>query len=185
MKDEEIIKLYNARNEDAIKQTDNEYGSRLLGIARGVLGSRQDAEECLNDTLLACWNNIPPEEPRSLFAYASRIIRNTALIKLRNDTAKKRKGDIMLCLDELSEVLPAEDDVSNQIETAELSALINRFLNSCDPDDRNVFVLRYYGMKSVSEIAKQYGFTQSRVKMSLKRTRDKLSLHLERNGYKV
>ncbi len=185
MKDEEIIKLYNARNEDAIKQTDNEYGPRLLGIARGVLGSRQDAEECLNDTLLACWNNIPPEEPRSLFAYASRIIRNTALIKLRNDTAKKRKGDIMLCLDELSEVLPAEDDVSNQIEAAELSALINGFLNSCDPDDRNVFVLRYYGMKSVSEIAKQYGFTQSRVKMSLKRTRDKLSLHLERNGYKV
>ena len=161
------------------------YGYTLLGIARSVLGDKRDAEECVNDAYLSVWKNVPPEKPKSLFAYVSRIVRNTALTRLRDDTAKKRKSGVTVCLDELSEVLPAEEDVSERIEAAELSALIKDFLLSCDGDDKNIFVLRYYGFKSVSEIAKQYGFTQSRVKMSLKRTRDRLSEHLERNGYKV
>ena len=185
MQDNEIIALFFARNEDAIKQTDNEYGYRLLNVAYNVLGDRRDAEECVNDAYLSVWNKIPPEKPRSLFAYVSKIVRNTALTRLRDGTAKKRKSGVTVCLEELSEVLPAEDDVSERIEAAELSALINGFLKGCEEDDRNVFILRYYGFKSVSEIAKQYGFTQSRVKMSLKRTRDRLSEHLERNGYKV
>ncbi len=185
MQDKEIIDLFFARDEDAIKQTDNEYGYRLLKVAQGVLSSKQDAEECVNDAYLSVWNNIPPERPKSLFGYVSRIVRNKALTRLRDDTTKKRKSGVTVCLDELAEVLPAEEDVSERIEAAELSALIRSFLSDCESDERNIFVLRYYGFMSVSEIAKKYGFTQSRIKMSLKRTRDKLSLHLERNGYKV
>ncbi|MBO4422269.1 MAG: sigma-70 family RNA polymerase sigma factor [Clostridia bacterium] len=185
MQDKEIIGLFFERNEEAIKQTDVKYGCSLLGIAKKILCSRQDAEECVNDAYLSVWNKIPPEEPKSLFAYVSKIVRNTALTRLRDGTAKKRKTGVTVCLDELAEVLPAEDDVSEQIVAAELSALINGFLINCEEDDRNIFILRYYGFKSVSDIAKQYGCTQSRVKMSLKRTRDRLSEHLERNGYKV
>ena len=81
--------------------------------------------------------------------------------------------------------MPSDDDVSERIEAAELSALIKNFLRSCDEDERDIFILRYYGFMRVADIAKKYGFTQSRVKMSLKRCRDKLSEHLERNGYKV
>lgn len=185
MNDTKIIELFNNRDEDAIRQTDEEYGARLRGIARGVLNNASDAEECVNDAYLAVWNRIPPERPSSLFAYVSRIVRNTALTRLRDDSAKKRGSNLNVCLDELEDVLPSGDDVSDQIEAAELSELINRFLLSCGEDERDIFILRYYGFMPVSDIAKKYGFTQSKVKMSLKRCRDKLAQYLERNGYGI
>lgn len=184
MQDNEIIESLLKRDQDGLAGLQSKYGAKLNGIARGILGSRQDAEECLNDAYLAVWNNIPPDTPHSLFAYTSKIVRNTALTRLRDSTTKKR-GEITLCLDELADVLPSDDDVSEQIEAAELSALIKSFLCSCGQDERDIFILRYYGFMSVADIAKKYGFTQSRVKMSLKRCRDRLSEHLERNGYKV
>ncbi len=185
MENEKIVKLFTDRDESAIKALSELCGDKMKAAAMNVLKNEQDAEECVNDAYLSVWNNIPPERPKSLFGYVSRIVRNKALTRLRDDTTKKRKSGVTVCLDELAEVLPAEEDVSERIEAAELSALIRSFLSDCESDERNIFVLRYYGFMSVSEIAKKYGFTQSRIKMSLKRTRDKLSLHLERNGYKV
>ena len=185
MQDKEIVELFFKREQDGIAQLEKEYGAALFGIARGILGSRQDAEECYNDALLAVWDTVPPQEPRSLFAYASRIVRNKALTRLRDDTAKKRKSGVTVCLDELAEVLPDGGSVSEQVECEELSSLINRFLRDCDEVERDVFMLRYYGFMQVSEIAKKYGFTQSRVKMALKRCRDRLAEYLERNGYKI
>jgi hypothetical protein len=38
---------------------------------------------------------------------------------------------------------------------------------------------------SVAEIAKRYGFGESKVKMMLKRTRDKLLIYLEKEGFFV
>lgn len=37
MKDEQIIALYFARNEDAIGETDKKYGARLLQLAQRIL----------------------------------------------------------------------------------------------------------------------------------------------------
>ena len=185
MQDKEIVELFFKREQDGIAQLEKEYGAALFGIARGILGNRYDAEECYNDALLAVWDTVPPQEPKSLFAYASKVVRNKALTRLRDDTAKKRKSGVTVCLDELADVLPDSADVSQKIEGAELSALINRFLSDCDGTERDVFMLRYYGFMQVSEIAKKYGFTQSRVKMMLKRCRDMLAEYLERNGYKI
>ena len=185
MNDNEIIASLTSRDQNGLSELQSKYGAKLTGIARGILGNGQDAEECVNDAYLSVWNNVPPDKPQSLFAYVSKIVRNTALTKLRDGSAKKRRAEITVCIDELEDVLPSGDDVSQRIEAAELSALIKNFLRSCDEDERDIFILRYYGFMRVADIAKKYGFTQSRVKMSLKRYRDRLSEYLERNGYKV
>ena len=185
MQDYELIELYFSRDETAIKQTSLTYGSALSRIASGILKDRRDAEEVMNDAYLAAWNSIPPERPESLFAYISKIVRNTALVRLRDDSAAKRGKNATVCLDELSEVLSSDDDVSAHVEAEELSRIINGFLRQQDADERDVFILRYYGYMQVKDIADKYGFTQSRVKMMLKRTRDKLASVLERNGYKI
>lgn len=185
MQDKEIIELFFLRDEDAAAALQKQYGAKLYGIARGILGSKEDAEECVNDALLKCWNSIPPENPDCLFAYASKIVRNEALLKLRSDSAQKRKCTSSVCVDELSEVLTDNGDVSETVEAEELSHLINLFLSSCKDDERDVFILRYYNFMKVSEISHRYGYTQSRVKMMLKRCREKLAEYLERNGYKI
>ncbi len=185
MNDNEIIGLFFDRDEKALSETSSKYGRNLLGIAKNMLGSKEDAEECVNDTYLAVWNNIPPERPVSLFAYISKIVRNTALTRLRDDSAQKRGKGMTLCIDELEEILPDNESVFDSIAASELSDLINRFLRSCDTDQRDIFILRYFGYMQISDIAKKYGFTQSRVKMTLKRCRDKLAQYLERNGYGI
>lgn len=185
MQDNKIIQLFFDRDEKALSEVTDKYGSRLFCLAKNMLGSKEDAEECVNDTYLAVWNRIPPERPASLFAYISKIVRNTALTRLRDDSAQKRGKAMTVCIDELGDVLPDGDDVFDSVAASELSGLINRFLKSCSQDERDIFILRYYGYTAVSDIAKKYGFTQSRVKMTLKRCRDKLAQYLERNGYGI
>ena len=53
MDDKELIRLYQARDERAITESEQKYGSFLRRIALNLLGSPEDAEECVNDALLA------------------------------------------------------------------------------------------------------------------------------------
>ena len=185
MQDNEIITLFLQRDEKALAELSDKYGKSLLGMAKNMLDSKEDAEECVNDAYLAVWNKIPPERPASLFAYVSKIVRNTALTKLRDSSAQKRGKAVTVCLDELDDILPDNESVFDSVAASELSGLINRFLYSCSQDERDIFILRYFGCTAVSDIAKKYGFSQSRVKMTLKRCRDKLAQFLERNGYGI
>ena len=56
LSDEQIIALYNERDERAIKETDAKYRAKLLAVARSVLHDVRDCEECLNDTYVRVWN---------------------------------------------------------------------------------------------------------------------------------
>lgn len=51
MDDCSIVALYLRRNETAIRQTAEKYGSRLRTLAYGIVNDLQTAEECENDTL--------------------------------------------------------------------------------------------------------------------------------------
>ena len=62
MEDRQIIKLFLQRSGSAIAATAKKYGSRLLQLAGNILRDSRDAEEAVNDTYLALWNAIPPEE---------------------------------------------------------------------------------------------------------------------------
>ena len=63
MKDEQIIALYFARNEDAIGETDKKYGARLLQLAQRILLDQFACEEVRSDPYLKTWNAIPPQRP--------------------------------------------------------------------------------------------------------------------------
>ena len=75
MKDEQIIALYFARNEDAIGETDKKYGARLLQLAQRILLDQFACEEVRSDTYLKTWNAIPPQRPPVFPAFLSRLTR--------------------------------------------------------------------------------------------------------------
>ena len=50
MDDRAIVELYHRREERAIAETDKKYGGLCRSIALRLLGVREDAEECVNDT---------------------------------------------------------------------------------------------------------------------------------------
>ena len=180
MDDSQILELYFSRDEAAIRETAAKYGKLCTHIARNILESSEDAEECVQDTYLAVWDAIPPARPDNFSAFVCKIARNLSLKKLEYTTAAKRNADVCIPLSELEAILPAP-----QMEVEELGHLISAFLRTEDPLSRKIFLRRYWFFDSVKEIAKQFACSESKVKSILFRTRNRLRDHLKKEGIEV
>ena len=179
--DARIIELYFARDEAAIEQTRFCYGSKLRAIAYRILSDEQDTQECESDTYLKTWNSIPPNRPVHFFAYIAKICRNAALGMLEYRNAAKRSAQIVELTDEMQQCIP--DALAEQaFEPEEIGALLSAFLREESRDNRVIFTRRYFGGESLSEIAEALGYSESKVKSSLMRTRAKLRSYLEKEG---
>lgn len=186
MQDNQIIALYNARDERAISQTAQKYGGYCMSIAQNILHNMQDSEECVNDTWLQTWNSIPPACPTVLKSYVGRITRNLSLNRYKAKHRDKRGGgEVALALDELGEVAADEYEVQTQMERMEFADAFNRFLWSLPKRECNIFIRRYYHLESVDEIAKRYGLSHANVFKILSRTRQSLKAFLEKEGFAV
>ena len=179
--DIKIIELYFERNERAIKETDIKYGKLCHKIAYNILNNLQDSEECVNDTYLGVWNKIPPTRPDNFKAYISKIVRSISIDKFRKQKAKKRSADMVMALDELTEVLPDERHAPGRNDE-EIGKLIRIFLRKQKEEVQRVFVLKYFYFESNRAIAEKYGFTERKVTNMLARTRNKLKKYLIEEG---
>ncbi len=182
--DREIVKLFLERDEGALREVRDKYGSMMDRLARNVVGDASDAEECVSDALLAAWNSIPPQEPEKLGPYMARLTRNVSVDRLRRETTAKRGGGVAdVSFGELEECIPG--DVGSLEELAdreEIARVINGFLSESGRSGRIIFVRRYWYMDSIPDIASSLGFTESKVKMTLSRMRKKLREKLEKEG---
>ena len=184
MDDKHIVDLYWARDEEAIRESERKYRSLCGSIALGILGNREDAEECVNDTWLAAWNSIPPHKPERLDTYLGKLTRNVALKKRRDSHRDKRGGgELPLALDELADCIPGGADPQKELEERELAALLDAFLDGLSETERRLFLRRYWLLEPVAVLAEDTGFTPSKVTSMLHRTRKKLRKHLEKEGY--
>ena len=114
MNDEEIIKLFEARDEKGISAAGERYGKLLRSVARGILRSEQDAEECESEALLRAWNSIPPARPERLCAYLCRIARRLALDRYDYNNADKRRAET-LPIEELAEYIGGSGDAAEAL----------------------------------------------------------------------
>ena len=184
MDERDIFALFHARDEQAIAECERKYGAACLRIAENILGSREDAEECVSDTWLRAWKSVPADPPRKLGAYLTAVTRNIALDRLRMREADKRGGgEADRCLDELADILPSGDAPP---ETEVLFRdLMTRFVLSLGPEEREIFLFRYRNVETVSEIARITGKSPGAVKIMLYRCRKKLRDYLKKEGIDV
>ena len=183
MEDEKIMELYFRRSEDAIPQTALKYGSRCRSVAYSILSDPEDSEECVNDTYLAAWNAMPPTRPLHLGAFLAGITRKLSVSRLRRRCADRRGGgEYALSLSELDECVSCGGSLSEAVEMKELAGEIAVFLSSLSIDDRRIFMCRYWLVASIAQIAESTGFSESKIKSSLRRSRLRLKAHLEKEG---
>lgn len=183
MDDLDIIALYNQRDQSAITQTQLKYGAYCMEVAYRVLENRQDAEECVNDAYLHTWNAIPPQNPTSLRAFLAKITRNIALNRYRDGHTQKRgAGEISVALDELSECLTNGESIADDYLKQELGAYVDRFLRKLPRKECDIFLCRYYFLYPTAQIATQHGISETAVRTSLSRTRQKLKRYLQKEG---
>ena len=184
MEDTQILDLYWAKNDLAISETHKSYGPKLFSLSQRILENTQDAEENVNDTYLRTWDAIPPQRPRHFCAFLCKICRHLALDRLDWNRAAKRNAEVVSLTEEMSQCIP--DSLENEaMDAHQLRRTLESFLSTLPSQTRLIFLRRYLYVDTVAEIAKRYGISESKVKMQLHRTREKLRTYLAREGITV
>lgn len=181
MEDNQILALYWARDEDAIRETETSYGEKLYALAQRILQCHEDAQESVSDTYMTAWNTIPPQRPNYFFAYLAKICRNHAFGILDWKNAAKRKADVVFLSEEMQQCIP-DPSHDRRMDAEEIGRVLNRFLAELTRENRLIFLRRYWYADSLAEIAARYGISESKVKTRLYRLRQKLHHYLEKEG---
>lgn len=180
MTDLQIVDLYWQRNADAISYSEQKYGNYCHKVAKNILSSFQDAEECVNDTWVGAWNAMPDQRPNNLRTFLGTITRRLACSRMRKDYAQKRgNGQVPLILEELDACLPTSPSAAQVVEAKELEMTINAFLHTLPEQECNIFLRRYWYAESLEQISRRYDIRLNTVKSSLYRSRQKLRAYLE------
>ena len=183
MDDNEIVDLYWQRSEQAVKETAAKYGAYCLKISLNILEDMPDSEENVNDTYMKAWSSIPPHRPDSLKAFLARIARNLAINRYKAAHTQKREGsEFAVSIDELDICTPSKITVEDEAGMAQLSKCISDFLYQQSREERSVFVCRYFYCESIEEIAVRFGYSHSKIKSMLMRTRTRLKAYLQKEG---
>jgi len=186
MTDREIVELYWAWNEDAVRQTQKEYDKYLTKIAYNILADIEDSREAVNDTYLAAWNSMPENRPAVLSTYLGKITRRNAIDMIRRKSSRKRGGsEYQISLEELGDCVSGHDSVEEAIDYTLLVNTIYRFLSESSEEEQNLFIGRYYFFDSLKEVAAYCGMSESKAKSALFRIRQRLKKYLTEEGFVI
>jgi RNA polymerase sigma-70 factor (ECF subfamily) len=181
MEDKKIVELYWARNEDAITQTSVKYGGMMHATSKSIVGSHEDAEECVNDAYLAAWNSMPENRPTYLGGYMAKIIRNISINRYDRNHAAKRQG-VQVVFEELEGCLTDYNTPEEEYEQGCLKEVLDNFLESLDEQKRVIFLRRYFYTDSIAEIAQRMQMSEGKIKSILFRLRGQLAATLKEAG---
>ncbi len=179
MNDSGIIKLFYERNDSAIKFVSEAYGAKMQRMAVRFLGSKEDAEECVNDALMRAWDSIPPNNPDNLSAYMMALCRNVALNMIDWKNTKKRNAEVVSLSSELENCIPSGCNIDKDYD---LNQLFSTFLMGISKEKRTMFMRRYWYADSIEDIARTFGCSKSKVKVTLHRIRNELKEFLKEEG---
>ena len=184
MDDKAILELYRARSDQAIKETSAKYGSYCYRIAYNILSCREDSQECVNDAYLAAWNTIQPKEPAILSTFLGKLTRRISIDRWRQNHALKRGGnEVKVALEELEECVSERQTAEDAVIDKEMIESVNDFLKHLPKAQRQMFLLRYWYLEPIERIARQFGLTANHTRVLLHRVRQRLRMHLAKEGY--
>ena len=181
--DDDIIALLFARCEDGLEQVAKRYGRDCHRVARNVLGSEQDAEECVNDTYMKVWNSIPPEKPRVFRSFIAKIVRNLAInICTMRKREKRIPEDAKVPLSELERVIGNFPDIYTIIDAKRTGQIISEYIDRLSDRSAYIFLSRYFFAMTVDEIAAKLLCSRSTVNKELAKMRNELKEKLDKEG---
>lgn len=185
MEDLDILNLYKCRDESAITETEKKYGAYCFKVAYNILNIKQDSEECVNDMYSKAWSSIPPQYPKKLGAWLSKVIRNLAINLWNKNHRQKRNNGLDVILDELDECIPDSKRVEHEIEEIELTRFLDNWLDSLSKENRILFMRRYWNGEALKTLEKEYSMSHGKMAKRMYQLRRNLKSALEKEGYNL
>lgn len=159
------------------------YDRRIYRLALNITGSREDAEDVLQEAFLKAYAHLGQFQGDSRFyTWLVRIAVNEALMKLR-----KRRAHPSVSVDEMvasddgaasQEIADWGDTPEQRYAKVELAEILNRAVEGLNPALRTVFVLREMENLSTEETAEMLNISVPAVKSRLLRARLRLRKRL-------
>ena len=198
---EQTLARARAGDEDAFRELTDPYRRELHQHIYRIVGSVQDAEDLLQETLLAAWRGLERFEGRaSVRAWLHRIATNRALDALRASRRRPEEAQRMTDMPEptrradpiwlepypdvLIEVIPDEapgpEARYDTRETLELAFVVG--LQHLPPQQRAVLVLRDVLGFRAGEVAEMLDTTEASVNSLLRRARAAFESRLPATG---
>jgi RNA polymerase sigma factor (sigma-70 family) len=151
----DLVARLQARDEAAFDEVLTSAGARLVSFAASIVGSRDVAEDIVQDVLLGIWRRGTAFDPHGapLAHWLFTATRHTALSWLRSETRAQRRARRAM---EEQPVVTIDDDSPWDEELAAL----RRALETLTEHQRTAFTLRYGHDLTIAEIAGLLGITQ-------------------------
>ena len=107
------------------------------------------------------------------------ITRNLALDRWRASQAGKRGGgQLEALLSELEGCIAAPEDSQSALDAKELTAALERFLDTLSEENRVIFLRRYWFADKCADIGRRVGLSEKAVTVRLTRLRKQLKKYL-------
>ena len=164
-----LLRIARGGSTDALDRISRCYGQRLLAAGRHYCRNRTDAEDALQDAMLAIASH--PDRLRSIGSLEGYLVRTVAHACHR--MMRGRKNDPAL---HDSTVTPrAEPDAGSCLSCrGELGGQLQRALLSLGPNDRLILILAEIEGWSGGEIAAELGLSAGAVRTRLSRARSRM-----------
>lgn len=174
--DATLVQRLKARDRTALEDLLHRHGSKLFGVAMQIMRNETDAQEVMQDALIAIWNKIGSFEGRSAFtSWMYRVTANAGLMKLRKNKKFEQNvplenygGDSELPVLQLAD--PKANTVAT-VTTAELGDHVRAAIDALPEPYRTTVLLSDVEEMSMEEVAEAMDVSVPAVKSRLHRGR--------------
>jgi RNA polymerase sigma-70 factor (ECF subfamily) len=175
LSDDKLVALLKQGNEQALKEIFTRYNKLLYSYAYKKLEDQEEAKDLVQDLFIRLWSNRESFLLKtSLPSYLFRAVRNRALDIFAH---KKIKSDYVASFQAFIDLPQSTTDYL--VREKDISALIDREIQSLPPKMREIFILSRKENYSHKEIAKKIGISEETVTKQIKRALKILRLRLK------
>lgn len=172
-----FVKHIKKKNEKALEFAVDNYSNIVFKIVRTVLNSTADTEnveECVSDVFMAVWNNINSfDTKKGNFKYWISAIAKYKAIDYKRKIFKQSKDE---CIDYYN--LKDSINIENTIVSKENKQGLIELINTMSPQDKEIFIRRYFLDEDIENIARSFGVDRNLVDKRLSRGRNFLKKKL-------
>jgi RNA polymerase sigma-70 factor (ECF subfamily) len=167
-----------ARDQTALSDLYDQFGSYVFGLAARVIGDRHAAEDVTQEVFLSLWERPEAFEPARgrLRTFLGTLAHRRAVDVVRREEARRRRA-----AREAATTMPIPDvgELAMAIVTAEqVRAEVNRL----PADQRAAIELAYFGGRTYRQVAEELGIPEGTAKSRMRLGLGRIAQALEAQG---